>query len=136
MFRQLALTIGWIALLGLLGVVQARAGEKTEQKVTVTAGQEFTITLDSNITTGYGWQLAKPLDKTFVKAVKNEYQNPKPAPGKGPVVGAGGQEVWVFKALKAGSTVIDFKYVRPWEKDKEPVKTASFQVVIKDAGKK
>jgi predicted secreted protein len=48
------------------------------------------------------------------------------------MVGAPGKEVWTFKAVKSGKTTINFKYVRPWEKDKAPTKTTSFQVVIKD----
>ena len=35
-------------------------------------------------------------------------------------------------ALKSGKTAIEFKYVRPWEKDKAPAETKSVPVVIKE----
>jgi predicted secreted protein len=50
-------------------------------------------------------------------------------------VGGSGREVWTFKALKSGKITIEFKYVRPWEKDKAPAILKSFSVVVK-AGKK
>ena len=50
-------------------------------------------------------------------------------------VGGPGTEVWTFKALKSGKITIEFKYVRPWEKDRAPATPQSFLVVVK-AGKK
>jgi predicted secreted protein len=50
-------------------------------------------------------------------------------------VGGPGTEVWTFKALKSGKITTEFKYVRPWEKDKAPATPKSFLVVVK-AGKK
>ncbi|MBJ7255938.1 MAG: protease inhibitor I42 family protein [Akkermansiaceae bacterium] len=110
----------------------ARAAEKIDSVIEATAGKEFTISMKSNRSTGYGWQLAKPLDQTTVKLVKNDYQNaPQTSPDQR-IVGGPGTEVWTFKALKSGKTTIEFKYVRPWEKDKAPGETKSFSVVIKD----
>ena len=132
--RLLAKSVIAVAVAGLSAGHPARAAEKTESVIEATAGKEFTISLDSNITTGFGWKLAKPLDETIVKSVKNVYQNAPQNPDKEPMVGAPGKEVWTFKALKSGTTTIEFKYVRPWEKDKAPAKTKSFPVVVK-AGK-
>jgi predicted secreted protein len=39
------------------------------QPIQVIVGQDFTLTLESNHTTGYRWQLAKPLDNAVVKYV-------------------------------------------------------------------
>lgn len=133
--RFLASSAMAIATAGLLlASPPARAAEKTDATIEATAGKEFTISLDSNRSTGFSWQLAKPLDGTLVKSVKNDYQQAPQAPGSPPIVGAPGKEVWTFKAVKSGKTTIEFKYVRVWEKDKAPAKTASFPVVIK-AGK-
>jgi inhibitor of cysteine peptidase len=122
-----------IAVVGLFAGHPARAAEKADSVIEVTAGKEFTISLDSNRSTGFGWQLAKPLDKTIVKSVKNDYQD-VPRDPDNPIVGSPGKEVWTFKALKSGKTTIEFKYVRAWEKDKAPEKTKSIPVVVK-AGK-
>jgi len=120
-----------VAIAGLFTTHPARAAEKTDPVVEATSGKEFTISLDSNRTTGYGWQLAKPLDETIVKSVKNDYQSSPKKAGEPPKVGVGGKEVWTFKAVKSGKTTIEFKYVRSWEKDKAPAKTANYQVVVK-----
>jgi inhibitor of cysteine peptidase len=111
----------------------AQAAEKSDSAIQATVGKGFTISLESNRSTGFGWQLAKPLDETLVKSVKNEYQDAPEAPGKERVVGVPGKEVWTFKALKSGKITIEFKYVRPWEKDKAPAKTQSVTVEVKEA---
>ena len=46
------------------------------------------------------------------------------------MVGAGGQEVWTFKAIEPGETTIDMEYVRPWETGIEPVVVKSFGVTV------
>jgi predicted secreted protein len=46
------------------------------------------------------------------------------------MVGAGGKEIWTFKALGSGKTTIDMEYVRPWEKRVEPVDRANFLVNV------
>ena len=125
-------------MVGLAGcgfVPGALAAEKIEKSVDATAGKEFTISLESNQTTGFSWQLAKPMNEELLKSVKDEYQASPPAEGA-PVVGRGGNHVWIFKALKPGKAVIEFKYVRPWEKDQEPAKVATVVVVIRDTGRK
>ncbi len=47
------------------------------------------------------------------------------------MVGAGGREVWTFRAVGRGECKIGLKYVRPWEKDVPPVREAVFQVIVK-----
>ena len=130
--RLLANSIVAVAVVGLFAGHSAHAAEKTDSVIEATAGKEFTISMKSNRSTGYGWQLAKPLDETTVKLVKNDYQNAaQPFPDQR-IVGGPGTEVWTFKALKSGKTAIEFKYVRPWEKDKAPAETKSVPVVIKE----
>jgi len=122
-----------VAVAGLFVGHPARAAEKSDSAIEATVGKEFTISLESNRSTGFGWQLPKPLDETIVKFVSNDYQNAPEAPGKERVVGVPGKEVWTFKALKSGKITIEFKYVRPWEKDKAPAKTQSVTVEVKEA---
>jgi inhibitor of cysteine peptidase len=97
------------------------AGDRVE----VTVGQEFSITLASNVTTGYHWELAAALDEAMVQLVGSEYKAPESR-----LAGAGGQEIWTFRAVGQGQTLINLKYVRPWEKDVAPNKTATYMVVI------
>lgn len=94
--------------------------------VTVKAGRNFTIRLESNPTTGYQWQLADELDKGFVELVDSIF-----IPGRTDMVGSPGKEEWVFKSVRAGKGGISFKYVRPWEKDEVPAQTYRVTVIAK-----
>lgn len=89
-------------------------------------GKDLVITLESNRTTGYSWQLASSIDRDFLVVVGLRYIVPNTK-----AVGVGGKEEWTLRALKPGKTVVVFKYVRPWEKNKAPAKTKTFSVVIK-----
>ena len=75
----------------------------------VKVGQEFTLRIKVNPTTGYAWKLKEPLEAGKLTLVKREYV-PNPAP-KG-MVGSGGVEVWTFKVLAKGKTQLKFIYAR------------------------
>lgn len=110
---------------GTVDKPQVQEGATAEQ-IETTVGQTFSVTLDSNPTTGYKWQLAKPLDEGILKLVGSEYKKPATK-----LVGAGGKEIWVFKATAKGRTSIRLKYVRSWEKGVQPVKEAAFTVIVR-----
>jgi len=88
-------------------------------------GDDFFVVLDSNPTTGYGWQL--DFDSSFIQLVDRKYvsrsQEALPVPG------AGGDEAFNFLALKSGKTEITFSYLREWE-DKAPINTKVFEITI------
>jgi len=100
---------------------------KQPKVVEVRAGKSFTISLESNATTGYAWQFAKPLDPNML-----ELKNEKYVTGNSKLVGSGGKQVWTLKALKPGKETIFLKYARSWEKDVPPVQEESFVIVIKE----
>jgi inhibitor of cysteine peptidase len=109
------LALGWL--------MTAAAGEP--KPITVNVGQEFKITLQYNASTGYQWQFGQPPDEKFLKLMGTEY---KKADSK--LVGAGGDEVWTFKALAEGKTTIELTYIRPWEKGTKPARSTNFVVVV------
>jgi len=94
--------------------------------IEVKVGQEFNITLESNPTTGYQWQLAKEVNGTILQFVGSEYK-----PSDSGLLGAGGKEIWTFKAMSSGTTKISMKYVRPWEMDVPPIKEQTFGIIVK-----
>lgn len=108
-----------------LFILAVSAPAQDSKPINVTAGEQFSVTLASNPTTGYKWDLAKPLDEKVVKFVANEYVRPTPQ-----LIGAGGNEVWTFKAAGEGKTGIALKYIRPWETNVAPVRTTNFVVVV------
>jgi inhibitor of cysteine peptidase len=105
----------------------AKEAQNTKQNKTihVKAGKEFSLTLKSNITTGYQWQLTKAVDKEFLILTGLRYITKNTD-----LVGAGGKEEWTFRAVKPGTAVISFQYVRPWEKKAAPAKVKNFIVII------
>lgn len=88
------------------------------------AGEEFTIALDSNPTTGYSWDFAEGIDPEILTLVNSRFQPPETQ-----LKGAGGTRFWTFRTLKAGRTEIALKYFRSWEKDVPPVREAVFTVI-------
>lgn len=93
--------------------------------VDVVVGQEFLIALESNPSTGYGWVLGATPDANLVLEAKGFTAE------EGVLIGAGGKEYWRFDAEAAGTFKLVFNYVRPWEKDVAPAKTATFTVNVK-----
>jgi inhibitor of cysteine peptidase len=79
------------------------------EQVSVTVGEEFTVKLASNPTTGYSWALAGALPSWLVQ-VNQAYI----ADTSG-LAGAGGTEHWTFRATAAGSATLTLQYERPWE---------------------
>ncbi len=74
-------------------------------------GGELTITLGSNPTTGYQWsEDAEISDETILQQVSHEFVGP----GIDEPPGTSGEDVWVFKALKRGTTTILLEYSRSW----------------------
>ena len=99
--------------------------DKNETCVQVQAGQFFSLKFVTSPGTGYAWVLASPIDDKMllIKEMKSE------APNDG-LLGASEYEIWLCQALSAGQTEIALKYVRPWEKDADPVKKHVFKLCI------
>jgi len=111
------LTLAMLALVAIPLVAGCGGGVKTYtdsgQVISVGAGQEFIISLASNPTTGYGWQ--ENHDETMVELVERTYQQGEGA--EQGMVGAGGVELFRFRALSPGDTRITLVYKRPWEEE-------------------
>ena len=99
---------------GILLVVGCAASNSSavntdpDKIIRVRVGQEFTISLKANPTTGYDWECIsvyewiQPLDKTYQ------------ADNTG-LVGSGGTDNFHFKAHGQGTAILDFVYKRSWE---------------------
>ena len=117
----LSLFIFFLLLLCL--PMQNQAGETVQ----VYVGNDFSIVLESNPTTGYSWQLSSPPEKELISFINSYFETKESA-----AVGASGSQVWIFKALKAGKATIHFKYVRPWEDNLPVEKEEYFMVDIRE----
>ena len=81
------------------------------QIINIGPNQSFYIALNSNPTTGFIWQVT--YDGNMLEMVDKSYK-PSEAATQG-LVGAGGVEYFLFKALNIGDTEITFVYKREWE---------------------
>jgi inhibitor of cysteine peptidase len=109
-----------------LAFAQESPKPKAIETIKTKVKKEFKIELKSNMTTGYSWKLEKNYDSTIVKSVSNEY-----IPMKTNLVGAGGKEIWKFKSLKKGTTILNMKYIQPWDKDEKPAQEKKYKIIIK-----
>ncbi len=81
------------------------------REITVSAGNVVKVTVASNPTTGFKWELAGISAPTVIaQNGESEY-----VPPDSDASGAGGQEIWAFKALERGTSHISLAYSRPWE---------------------
>ncbi len=129
--KQLTTTVIFSILVASIMFIAGCSSEKPREysdstsAIDVKVGKEFVLSLSSNRTTGYQWQLAEPLDETILELKDSKYKAPETKR-----VGAGGQEVFTFKAVGKGETNISLKYVRSWEKDVPPEKSKTFSVTV------
>jgi predicted secreted protein len=105
-----------------VSVNESSSGKQVEVAVNGT----ITVTLDSNATTGYGWQNSRISDSSVLEKTNNIYN----AQTSG-LMGTGGKEVWTFKALTAGKATINMEYDQPWTDGQKDAKSFVLTVVVK-----
>jgi inhibitor of cysteine peptidase len=116
------------------GVVAGQVGaggatvvtEQTHGDVSLKVGAVLEVRLEANHTTGYSWVFAPAVNPVLMRQGKTVYQEHV----AGSTVGAGGVELWRFKAVKAGRQGLQFEYRRPWEKGSPPAKVVTFAVTV------
>ena len=94
--------------------------------IEVGVGEEFAVTLEANPTTGYRWRLAEPFDRDALELVGSEFERPETD-----LFGAGGEEVWTFRAKRQGRAVVRLEYVRPWEGEASPAESRTLTVLVR-----
>ena len=103
-------------------------GGNVTEEVEIDGWSDFLIlSLCSNPTTGFNWELIEVTDPEVLVYVGDEYVAPE-AEG---VVGTAGKEVWTFNVLKAGSSNITMQYSRPWEGGEEAEWTFALNANVK-----
>jgi len=102
--------------------------EDDGSQVELEIGRILIVTLESNPTTGYRWEVVEIQESILEQMGEAEFKQSDT--GEPPLVGAGGWEIFRFKAISAGQTSLKLVYHRPWEEGVEPLKTFSIQVVV------
>lgn len=99
------------------------------RQVELQKGQTLVITLESNPSTGYSWEVVE-LEESILRQM-GEPEFKVSDPREPPPPGAGGWETFRFEATNAGQTALQLVYRRPWEEGEEPLETFSLQVVVR-----
>jgi inhibitor of cysteine peptidase len=97
-------------------------------EVELALGEDLTITLESNPSTGFRWEVAE-VDESILQKV-GEAHYAASDPGQPLLPGQGGREALRFQAIGTGRTTLQLAYRRSWEKDAEPQKTYSLHILV------
>lgn len=114
-----------LLLLASISYSQEKTYTEKDAEISASVGENFTISLESNQSTGYSWSVGMVSDNSQVVVAGMDYDLPDNAK-----TGQGGAEVWHMKAVAPGTVKLMFYYARSWEKD-PPSKTLTFTVNIK-----
>ncbi|MCI5137109.1 MAG: hypothetical protein D3922_01545 [Candidatus Electrothrix sp. AR1] len=102
-------------------------GEMKSGEIQVSVGDEFKLSLCSNITTGHAWSNPGIIsDIDVIEQVDHIYKNPSFGG-----VGAGGEEVWTFKAKSKGQSTVSLKYRQGSEDDEQASMTYVLRVDVR-----
>ncbi len=93
--------------------------------LTLQVGEQFTIKLPENPSTGYQWNLqTNPQSQMVVSVVSDKFN-----PSKSNLMGAGGERVLGYQATNTGTVQIYGFHERPWEK-REAQPSFQFTIVV------
>jgi len=83
--------------------------------LTYAVGDEFSIKVPENPTTGYSWRFrTKPKSQMVISQISDRFEEPKNSS-----LGAGGEHIFVWQAVNAGEAEILGFHMRPWAHSKE-----------------
>jgi len=125
--KNLKITFFFLTVFSFLQISYSQEKTYTANDTEIRAeiGENFTISLASNQSTGYSWSVGMISDNSQVVVTGMDYDLPDT-----PKMGQGGDEVWHLKAVAGGTMKLLFYYARSWEKD-APAKTVTYNVTIK-----
>jgi inhibitor of cysteine peptidase len=89
--------------------VNSTMENKKQENITVKKGQEFTIIVESNPTTGYQW--IPTFNTSIINLISHNFQP------SAKLIGSSGADVFTFKAVNYGTGSLKMLYKRSWEKD-------------------
>lgn len=98
-------------------------------RIELQSGQILVITLPSNPSTGFQWQVVEADEDILQQRGEAEFVVSDPRDPPPP--GTGGAETFRFEAVGAGQTALELVYHRAWEEGVDPLETFSVQVVVR-----
>lgn len=99
-----------------------------EQEITLNGREMLVLTLESNPSTGFRWEVAQLEGRVLQSRGEPKWQ---PYDSTRILPGMGGWEIFHFKAAQVGQSPLKLVYHRPWETNIEPLETFTAQVVVR-----
>jgi inhibitor of cysteine peptidase len=97
-------------------------------QVQLASGQVLEVSLDSNPTTGFRWEVSEADGAVLTQVGEVEFREaPKESEE---MVGVGGTETFRFSSA-TGKTTLTLVYRRSWEEGIDPLETFSVEVEVK-----
>ena len=109
------------------GEVRSSAADDGRQ-IELNEGQVLVISLESNPSTGYMWEVEEADEAILHQMGKIEFESESYLLGAPILLGAPGKQIVRFEAVAAGWADLRLVYRRPWERGMKPAKTFSLQV--------
>jgi inhibitor of cysteine peptidase len=97
-------------------------------QVQVKSGQVLAISLETNPTTGYKWEVMRIDESMLQQLGESEFIS---SDSKG-LVGVGGVEILRFEAVGVGTTYLELGYRRYWEEDVAPLMLYTLSIVVRE----
>ncbi len=95
--------------------------------ISMHAGEEIRLELNSNPTTGFTWVINEEPDPSV--SVLNGPEFVSDSSSTANIMGAGGKECWQIRAVRPGSTSLSLCYMRPWE-SVQPICTYCLKIEV------
>jgi inhibitor of cysteine peptidase len=81
-----------------------------EPQINASPGREFTISLESNPSTGFEWWTK--FDPNYLSLINLTFVGANEISG---IIGVAGKDVFTFNAMSAGNTEVIMLLIQPWE---------------------
>jgi predicted secreted protein len=98
------------------------------ETVAIREGVSVTFLLETQLSTGYDWELEKPVS-AIVEVIDDSVSGKEPDLT---VMGGSENHLFKFRAVKKGNAILTFLYKRSWEKNMDPLKILKIKVVVNE----
>lgn len=100
--------------------------EQGDCPLTLKTGQTLMLTLPSNPTTGFRWQVQNSAQSILRSLGPEVYNNPEDKN----LVGSAGQSVWRYQAASVGNGRLTMVYQQPWAPEVAPEQTFDCAITV------
>jgi inhibitor of cysteine peptidase len=98
------------------------------RQIELTKGQTFNVTLETNPSTGYSWEIVE-LNNSIIQKIGDAVSEPNITEKN--MVGVPVMHTFQFEVINTGQTTLKIVYHRIWEKDVAPVNTFSVELFVR-----